>query len=53
MLGDDSTDIPGVSTDESGMSVVTVVGTPANSLPAWPLLILAGIVVYMVMTEKS
>jgi hypothetical protein len=47
-MGDDSA---GVSTDDSGMSVVTVVGS--NSLPAWPLLVIAAIVVYMVMTEKS
>jgi len=48
MMGDDSTDPAGVSTDDSGMSVVTVVGTPSNTSNfPWLLLLLIGAAVWL------
>jgi hypothetical protein len=38
--------VPGVSTDDSGMSVVTVVGTPSTGLPWWVWVLGIGALIY-------
>lgn len=51
--GDDSTDQSGVSTDSTGMPVVTVVASQNSGLPTWPLWLVLGIAAYMIFSGKK